>query len=491
MSPPSFPSFLQKRKNSQALVCFSNTMYNPGQGGGGGGGGMGGGHDINPSTTTTSTMNSGGGNTGEALHASHFTRQRRAAVMHSHVRSSSSSGGHLHDLAADNNSDDHHRNHHHHHRGVYGGKNSMMSSGSNNNKRDFSHSKRTFRKQTLFGIVFGIVMMIALALGASLLAKVFVNTNTSSSPSSLSKMNNNNNKRAEHAGVFSPVAEGDSRVERFMAKSNCTLNFFLAWTTSAAKFSLRYRRTVESTLKFHPGACLIVYSPTMQLDHFQRFWDLGYNIIVERPDVPYLIRGTPAEAWYQGIDKWKNGEYFFSHITEIIRLATLWKYGGVYLDTDVVVMRELDNLHNAVGTELADERGEAKVLNGAVLAFRKGSTFIHECMVEFNTTYRIDSWGWNGPQLVTRVAARFPQGPELQILPTIGFYPIHWAKVRKYFTDEDPADQHAVWERMKRETYLFHYWNKITVKLVPTPGSLMYKVLNNYCLFCEETGMDG
>ena len=43
----------------------------------------------------------------------------------------------------------------------------MMSSGSNNNKRDFSHSKRTFRKQTLFGIVFGIVMMIALALGAA------------------------------------------------------------------------------------------------------------------------------------------------------------------------------------------------------------------------------------------------------------------------------------------------------------------------------------
>ena len=38
-----------------------------------------------------------------------------------------------------------------------------------------------------------------------------------------------------------------------------------------------------------------------------------------------------------------------------------------------------------------------------------------------------------------------PWGKDLQILPTIGFYPIHWAKVRKYFTDEDPADQHAVW----------------------------------------------
>lgn len=35
------------------------------------------------------------------------------------------------------------------------------------------------------------------------------------------------------------VSTGESRVEKFMAKSNCSLNFFLAWTTSASKFSLR------------------------------------------------------------------------------------------------------------------------------------------------------------------------------------------------------------------------------------------------------------
>lgn len=50
--------------------------------------------------------------------------------------------------------------------------------------------------------------------------------------------------------------------------------------------------------------------------------------------------------------------------------------------------------------------------------------------VEFNRTYRIDSWGWNGPELVTRVASRFPQGPQLHILPTSAFYAIHWAKAR-------------------------------------------------------------
>lgn len=170
------------------------------------------------------------------------------------------------------------------------------------------------------------------------------------------------------------------------------MNFFLAWTTAAESFSLRYRRTIESTLKYHPTACLIVYSPTLPADHFQRFWDLGYNIIVERPNVPYLLNGTPAEVWsapgplnllpylllpasfhdalgpfsdrYRNIEEWKKGPYFFSHITEIIRLASLYKYGGVYLDTDVIVMRELDSLRNCLGTELAGEHGEAKILNG-------------------------------------------------------------------------------------------------------------------------------
>jgi hypothetical protein len=29
--------------------------------------------------------------------------------------------------------------------------------------------------------------------------------------------------------------------------------------------------------------------------------------------------------------------------------------------------------------------------------------------------YRYASWGWNGPQLVTRVASRFPQGGAVQV----------------------------------------------------------------------------
>jgi len=299
------------------------------------------------------------------------------------------------------------------------------------------------------------------------------------------------------------------RIENLIDSTKCPHNFFLAWTTKAEQFTLRYRRTIESTLRFHPDSCVFVLSNTLPHDYFQNFWDLGYNIIVERPETEKLLKNTPAEAWLKNIDKWKDGPYFFSHITEILRLTTLWHYGGVYLDTDVIVMRRLKpDLQNCLGTELAGKFREAKVLNGAILVFEKGSRFIWEAMVEFNTTYRIDSWGWNGPELVTRVAHRFQSGGDdeptlhydpvtadmaerdLTVLPTDAFYPIHWARVKKYFTLNDLEGQVDVWNRIERNTYLFHYWNKITKDLVPEPGSLMYKVLNNYCLICNDTALD-
>lgn len=44
------------------------------------------------------------------------------------------------------------------------------------------------------------------------------------------------------------------------------------------------------------------------------------------------------------------------------------RYGGIYLDTDIVVLKPLSSLNNTVGLE--DELG-GNNLNGAVMAFRK------------------------------------------------------------------------------------------------------------------------
>jgi len=288
------------------------------------------------------------------------------------------------------------------------------------------------------------------------------------------------------------VSSPQSGAEALFKATGCTSRFFLAWTTSSDSFRLRYRRTIESTLRFHPEACVVVFSPTLPVNYFQTFWDLGYNVIVVRPDIRALLEGTPAEGWLREVERHREGKYFYSHVTDIFRFATLYRYGGIYLDTDVIVMRDMGHLENCVGAELAGEHGEAKILNGAIMAFpKRGSRFLWDCMAEFNATYRGDLWGWNGPELVTRVAARYPRDDgQLRILPTLAFYPIHWTQIKKYFAAEALEEQHAVWMDMQRHTYLIHYWNKVTQDLVPESGSLMYKVLNNFCLMCNETSAD-
>lgn len=44
------------------------------------------------------------------------------------------------------------------------------------------------------------------------------------------------------------------------------------------------------------------------------------------------------------------------------------RYGGIYLDSDIIVLKPISLLNNCVGME---DRGAGSALNGAVMAFQK------------------------------------------------------------------------------------------------------------------------
>lgn len=44
-------------------------------------------------------------------------------------------------------------------------------------------------------------------------------------------------------------------------------------------------------------------------------------------------------------------EYFYSHITDMARMLALYRYGGTYVDTDIVLLRSLDDVDNVIGME--------------------------------------------------------------------------------------------------------------------------------------------
>lgn len=70
---------------------------------------------------------------------------------------------------------------------------------------------------------------------------------------------------------------------------------------------------------------------------------------------------TPIYKWFQS-DKMFESAFLFEHMSDILRAITLYRYGGFYMDLDVIVQKNVDGLgDDFVGDDWSE------VVNGAVL----------------------------------------------------------------------------------------------------------------------------
>ena len=142
-------------------------------------------------------------------------------------------------------------------------------------------------------------------------------------------------------------------------------------------------------------------------------------------------------------------------------------------DHVLTVCTYVDNIYSAGAT-----------LNGAVMAFGRGSRFLWNCLHEFAADYRPGSWGWNGPELLTRVQSRCSAvaGASVQVEPPEAFYPLHWGAIDSY---ADGLPQHsatdaAMWATIQRSSYAVHVWNRKTAGLTFARGSVLHRLHNTF-----------
>ncbi|XP_052202586.1 uncharacterized protein At4g19900 isoform X2 [Diospyros lotus] len=240
-------------------------------------------------------------------------------------------------------------------------------------------------------------------------------------------------------------------IDTFFRKGKCTMRVFMVWNSAPWNFSVRHQRGIESLLFHHQDVCVVVFSETVELNFFEGFV--------------------------------KNG------------------YGGLYLDSDIIVLRPLSALNNTIGLE--DEQagnslsGGGSFLNGAVMSFRKHSPFIMECLTEFYSTYDETRLRWNGADLLTRVAKKFlrdnntyNERMELKLLPSFAFFPINRSNIRRYFsapaTEGERAEQDEIFNKISNESFTFHFWDSLTPALLPEPDSLVARLINHFCIRCTD-----
>eukprot|EP00250_Pteridium_aquilinum_P012362 c20680_g2_i3 orf=55-2469(-) len=286
-------------------------------------------------------------------------------------------------------------------------------------------------------------------------------------------------------------------MDQFLEDGRCSHNIFMVWTTPPWTYTVRYQRGLESLLHFHPRACVVVFSETIELDFFKSFVEDGFRVAVVVPNLEELLDGTPAAMFASFWLSWRKTHFFYIHYSELLRLASLYKYGGIYLDSDVVLLKPLDLLPNTIGAEKFEN--QTQELNGAVMAFNKSSTFLLECLVEFMATYDDELLDFNGAGLVTRVAKKLREEQnknselrtgDLWIEQPYAFFPLSSEHITRYFKAPDSKQQQMetdlLFESIYNRSRMLHLWNQKTQRLVPEAGSLVERIINSHCIRCHE-----
>ena len=201
--------------------------------------------------------------------------------------------------------------------------------------------------------------------------------------------------------------------------------FHFIHTTDEASFHRRSLRAVESVFFHHPNATVLIHVPDdgetigLTSDMTNRpFWqliDAGYDVTIQRfkvkPLVETALSQEGSEVKRRHAEKWMNtkilpnlfGKAWPVDISDLVRLLLLYTKGGMYLDTDVIVVNPLSELPDSIGFERPGGP------NNAVMKFTSpGNTFVAYAINEYFTTFRSStySWGFVGPRLLRRVFER-------------------------------------------------------------------------------------
>ncbi|NWI35084.1 A4GAT galactosyltransferase, partial [Sula dactylatra] len=119
---------------------------------------------------------------------------------------------------------------------------------------------------------------------------------------------------------------------------------FFVETSERTNPSYLFTCSVESAARAHPGTRVVVLMKGLANGNasLPNHWGFSLlscfpNMEIRRLDLVELFSGTPLAKWYLQSDHQKE-PYFLPILSDACRTAIMWKFGGIYLDTDFIVL---------------------------------------------------------------------------------------------------------------------------------------------------------
>ena len=353
-------------------------------------------------------------------------------------------------------------------------------------------------------------------------------------PTSVVPTTTNRSSRRSHPREVRPSNQGASP----------PLLVYFVHTTNESTFRPDHLRAIESVFFHHPDAHITLYVKNMTTRPIQPLVDAGYKIVVKLfkiRDMLWLalnqtsgreeILNDRALAWMARIDEYEATKNWITNESNLMRYLLLYLYGGIYLDTDMIVTKPLDDDHlppNVIGMQDANTRS----VNQAIMKFQPRNAFLATAINDFFRTFRPKIWGHNGPRLMTRlmkrkefskctvpsvvstswatqqrqhnkslssslqVASQWPSCPVMVVEDPLIFYPMHPLAVSDQCFNSN-YNYTTLQQYIQQYSFTVHLNNKLTKdKWMSRQGqkprrthrkTLCHWLYNSFCVLCNTT----
>lgn len=176
---------------------------------------------------------------------------------------------------------------------------------------------------------------------------------------------------------------------------------------------------------------------------------------------------------------------YTEHLSDILRLKLVNKYGGIYLDIDTICIKPFNSLLNrqfVMGVEGANiGEGDSNVLVGlcnAVLISEVNSKFTNIWIEDYKNNYQVD-WNYNSIKRPLQLSYEYPE--LIHVEPQSSFFKYSWEKHGKnamFNSNSDISDCFSLhlWEH-KNYLHLVKYNREYILRNNDTVSNLYKKFI--------------
>lgn len=210
-----------------------------------------------------------------------------------------------------------------------------------------------------------------------------------------------------------------NRLESYLKLNNQTnipKKIHFIWFSRGKAFNLVNYIAVKAALYHNPDYEVFLHCDALPKDN------IYYNALKK-----HITTNIIVEPYYIN----KHHVQYFQHKADYVRLNVLKEMGGIYLDTDIILLRNLDKFLNnrfVMCSERPDTDKEAShFLCNAVIMCEPNNDLVNEWIHIYENSWGEDFIGWwMGHSVIVPSYLRKKYNYMMTILPNFTFYPFLW-----------------------------------------------------------------